>query len=239
MSGRPWTPSEDALMREQYGRTILHGLRRLLGRSARAVYQRAVFLNLHERRRLVSDSDRETIRRMHAEGCVDAQIAAELGWSRECVGVHRRKMGLPSHIWGESHRRKLAEATARQLQRAGLNSTSEIRREAFRAYARESGWPEGLRPRAVQILNLLASVGVPLSRRQIAEGIGLPWRGSRQSLKSGGKRGTYLADLCASGLVQLLPQAGRVTGRGKGRSCHLYCLSGEALAILARRAGRS
>jgi DNA-binding IclR family transcriptional regulator len=106
---------------------------------------------------------------------------------------------------------------------------------AYKAFAKESGWPDDLRPRAVQILNLLASHGMPLTRKQIAEKIGMPWKGSRKSLHSNDKEGSYLANLQARGLVIKLGKIAN-TNCGRGSGVSLYTLGPKALSILQQRA---
>jgi hypothetical protein len=63
----------------------------------------------------------------------------------------------------------------------------------------------------VQILDALAERG-PMTKAQIAEAIGMPWRGrpSRRILKSRDQEGSYLAHLVKRGLVI---QLGRVYGK--------------------------
>jgi hypothetical protein len=233
---QPWTDAQTHAVREKYGKVPATEIAREINRPVNQVYQMADRLGVMERRELVAEADRETIRRRNADGWVDSEIAAELGWTRECVCHHRRAMGLPSNALSERRRQAVREKTQQQLEHAGLPNLGAVRRKAYRDFARENGWPADLRPRAVQILNLLATVGVPLTRRQIADGIGMSWKGSRKSLRSNDPEGSYLAHLAARGLVAVLPRGHTVFGQGKGRSCHLYLLGPVALAMLEQRA---
>jgi hypothetical protein len=62
----------------------------------------------------------------------------------------------------------------------------------------------------------------PMTRRELADAIGMPWKGSRKSLVSNDPEGSYLAHLIARGLVVSL---GRIKkGKGRGHSCQVYSL---------------
>lgn len=96
---------------------------------------------------------------------------------------------------------------------------------AFRRYAASSGWPEDLAPREVHILEVL-SASDPMTRPEIARAIGMPWIGSRRSLKGNTPGGSYLASLMRRGLVASLGRV--VRGQGRGHSLHLYTLAIDA-----------
>ena len=111
---------------------------------------------------------------------------------------------------------------------AGLPNLAALRAAVFRDRARASGWPEDLRPRAVQILNALWDRG-PMTRTEIALAIGLRinYGGPheiRKILKSNDAEGSYLAHLLARGLLVDLGRVGTVVGQGRGRSVHVYSL---------------
>lgn len=234
---QPWTDSQRAIVRERYRRDGAAAVARTIGRTVRQVHQMAVTLGLSDHHPRVSAGDRATIRRLNAEGWSDAEIAAELGRDRHVVGRHRRRMGLADNAASERRRGRVREATAQQLEAAGIASLGELRAVAYRDFAASRGWPADLRPRAVMILHALAARG-PMTRRQIALAIGMPWKGSRKSLTSNDPEGSYLANLAARGLVVRLLRAAPVTGQGKGRSCDLYTLSVEAIAILETANGQ-
>jgi hypothetical protein len=62
-----------------------------------------------------------------------------------------------------------------------------------------------------------------MTRPQIAEAVGMPWKGSRASLRSNDPEGSYLAHLIARGLVVDLGRL--VKEGGQGRNRHLYSLA--------------
>lgn len=227
MSGpkRYWTPEEDAVLRERLGRETAASIAARLGRKARSVHNRTRQLGLAAPAPRLSAADRAEVRRLHALGWCDTEIGAALGHERHSIGRARARMGLAANAASDHRRRQVAARTRRQLDDLGVRSLGELRSVAFRAYALEHGWPAGLRPRAVQILELLHRDG-PKTRRQIAEALGMPWKGSRKSLVSNDPEGSYLAHLMARGLVVSLGRV--VRGRGKGRSCHLYSLALDA-----------
>jgi hypothetical protein len=143
------------------------------------------------------------------------------------VSHHRQALGLPSNATHPRRRARVAERTRRQVAEAGVASLAEVRVLAFRKFAVLSGWPGDLTPRQVLILEALDARG-PLTRPEIAEAIGMPWKGSRKSLVGNVPGGSYLAHLIRRGLVTNL---GRIVRQsGQGRSIHLY-----TLAIIAER----
>lgn len=165
------------------------------------------------------------IREKHSLGWPDAEIARvfQPKTSREWISEVRRSMGLPCNALSEYRINKIREKTKEQIEKAGVKSLANIRTLAFREYARRNGWPEDLRPRAVQILNVLYQRG-PMTRREIADAIGMPWKGSRKSLVSNDPEGSYLANLAKRGLVIVLHRARKIHGQGKGRSLNVYAL---------------
>ncbi len=160
-------------------------------------------------------------RARHAAGWSDSEIAAAFGADRHAVSGLRRRLGLPSNARSGRVRKKIADAMRQQCRREGVKNLAALRVKVFSQRARAAGWPEDLRPRAVQMLNLLWERG-PQTRRQIAEAISMPWRGSRKSLVSNDPEGSYLAHLMRRGLVVSLGRV--VKGAGRGRSVHLYSL---------------
>lgn len=223
MAGRPWTESELATVRAEYGTTPARELAARLGRSPRAVYQAADRMGLaHQHRTDVTLTWEAELRRLHALGHCDTDIAARLGCERHTASKHRRRLGLVGHARGERTRAKVRATTAEQCRRAGVANLGALRSLVFARRSAEAGWPAGLRPREVDILDALAIRG-PLTRREIAGAVGMRWLGSRKSLKCRGGRGSYLADLIAAGLVVSLGRV--VSGRGKGGSSQLYSLA--------------
>lgn len=229
---RPWTPGEDETLRRLHGVRPMREIARLTGRTLKQVWGRARRLGLPRlaAHLVVSPAFLDRVRELNARGLSDSDVAAELGCGRHTASGHRRRMGLPDNSRGPLWRERLrASGTL-------IGDGGATRRDAYRVFARRHGWPEHLPPRAVQVLDLLASVGLPLTRRQIAEAAGLRWVSSRKAFSCKGPGGSYLALLAAEGLVLRLKRAHRVTGRGKGRTCDLYCLGPAALEILAARA---
>ena len=176
------------------------------------------------------------IRERHAAGCPDTEIGKELGVDRRTVCDWRRSMGLPSvlktAIGDRRYREKVRRKTAEQIELHGVQSLAEVRVLAFRKFARDCGWPEDLRPRAVQILNVLWERG-GMTRRQIADAIGMPWKGSRKSLVSNDPEGSYLAHLQARGLVialyKKIPGGSQGKRKGSGGNVSLYMVSPAAV----------
>lgn len=98
-------------------------------------------------------------------------------------------------------------------------------------YVSQSGWPEHLSIRAVQILNCLAAVGVPLTWQELAVTIATPGmaRLCHNRRRNGGKASPGpLGQLLADQLILVLPN---YQNRRIG-----YALSPKALAILEDRA---
>lgn len=220
---RRWTEAERETLRCSYATVAASELAMRLDRSVSSVYQEALKLGLQKVQHVKTGlAFRAELRRLHALGFSDAEAAGELGCERHTVGDWRRRLGLCSNARSERVRAKVRATTARQVAEAGVASLGEIRALAFRQFAAESGWPEDLRPRAVQILDLLAIRG-PMTRREIAEAIGMPWKGSRKSLTSNDAEGSYLAHLMARGLVVSLGRV--VRGVGSGKSVQLYSLA--------------
>lgn len=232
---RRWSGRENAILRRDYGRLPTAEVAASLGRPVSQVHRRAFGLGLCFQRRVeVDEAFLARVRELNTQGYPDEEIAGVLGCNRRTVHRHRHALGLPDQSHSQRARQAIRERTARQLEAAGLPTIGHLRVRAYRDFASRHGWPEDLRPRSVQILDLLASTGVPLTRRQIADGLGMPWKGSRASLRSNDPEGSYLAHLTARGLVLRLPRV--VKGACKGGACDAYALGSAALAILRERA---
>jgi hypothetical protein len=223
---RRFSEADVAYVRAHAGEPV-RAIAAALGRTMSSVHQLRNRLGLSAKRPQHGDEFAAFIREKHAEGWSDAETAAAYGAAtgrainRRTVGIWRRKLGLPDNAFSERRIRKVREKTREQLAAAGLPSLAAVRVKAFRDYARRYGWPEDLRPRQVQILNSLMARG-PMTRPQIAEAIGMAWRGSRASLKGNDPEGSYLANLMKRGLVV---QLGRVVkGKGRGHSINLYAV---------------
>jgi hypothetical protein len=170
------------------------------------------------------------IREKHATGHSDTEIAA--AWSklhrgfrptdRHLVSERREKLKLGSNKFSERQRNLIAQKTRRQLRRAGLRSMADLRIRSHRDFAIRSGWPTDLLHRQVQMLNALWDRG-PMTRREIADAIGMPWKTPSNSLVCAQlPEGTYLANLITRGLVVNLGR--KVGGNGRGKNVCLYSL---------------
>lgn len=228
MSRRFWTDDERAMLVRLYPDHTAAECARILGRTIRFIYLRVELDGLVKQSRVTVDAAFEAeLRRLSAEGWPDREIAASLGCDAHTIHDRRRALGLPSNAFSPRVRARIAANTRRQCERLGISSLTQLRTYTWRQYARERGWPDDLRWRAVQILDVLDQHG-PMTRREIAAAIGMPWKGSRKSLVSNGRGGTYLASLIRRGLVVSLGRC--VQAGGRSQNVHLYSLS-----LLAQR----
>jgi hypothetical protein len=243
MSGRPWTRPELDLLRDNYREVAVEDLADTLRRSARAVWQRARIEGVAKQCPRFSEADKDWIRKLVAKGWCNRCIGRRVKHDRQNVRRWRRHLGLPAiTVRGMTNcpvcKERTRATTKEQCKRAGVKSLAEVRGLAFAKFARNNGWPENLRPREVQILNVLAARGVPMTRLEIAQGIGM--RTDREDrpghlavLTGNGPGGTYTASLMQQGLLLKLKRAASGFGQGKNRD--LYYLGPAALAILEAR----
>lgn len=183
----------------------------------------------------LTEAGQQRIRELVPLGWCNRCISREVDLGRKEIRRWRTKLGLPQYAGnGQSGCKNCSERTrARtklQLAKAGVKSLAEVRIKRFREYAAASGWPSDLRPRHVQILDALYVHG-PHTRRQLAERLGMPWKGSRKSLVSNDPEGSYLAHLQARGLVirttkrvPLTDGAKAKNGKRSGKNVYLYLL---------------
>jgi hypothetical protein len=223
MPQRIWTSSEIAFLRRHAKKQTSTWIAEQLGRTRSAVLQCRARQGLDTPQPSRRPGFDDAIRRGHAKGWSDSEIAAELGTVRENVRSRRRCLRLPANGWTEHQKQRTRERTIEQLRRAGLKSLAELRVKAFQDYARGHGWPADLPPRCVQILEVLGNAG-PQTREQLTAALRMKWHGSRTSLKGGcqHKGGSYLAILIRRGLVMQLKRA--VKRKGKGHNVSLYTL---------------
>jgi hypothetical protein len=221
---RPWTDTDRLVVREHFRKVPASQIARQLGRTPSGVFQCARNMGLSIPQRFKAPDMVAFIRARNAEGWSDAEIAAARGVDRHAVGHVRKSLGLPCNgKTSDRYRARVRAKTAEQLKAAGVPTLAALRCKVYRERSRAAGWPEDLRPRAVQMLSVLWERG-PQTRRQLAEAIGMPWLGSRKSLVSNDPGGSYLAYLIARGLVISLGRVGTVHGKGKGRSVQVYSL---------------
>ena len=227
---RFWTPAELKVLREHAKTMTSRQIAQLLGCSVHRVESarsKHGFLT-GKKPPALPPAFEAFLRHFHAMGWSDSEIAE--AWARtpvgrrinrRTVGDHRARLGLPNNALSAHRIDKIRRKTRAQLRAAGLDSLAALRRKVFRDRARAAGWPADLRPRAVQMLNALWDRG-PMTRLEIANAIGMPWKGSRKSLVSNDPEGSYLAHLIRRGLVIVLKRAFKVHGQGK--SCDVYSL---------------
>jgi hypothetical protein len=218
---RFWTEEERQYVRDHpadSARTIAA----VLNRSVQSIRCARNWIGCPTRKKVVygPELDRFVVEK-HGLGWSDAEIAVAWGCERHLVGERRKRLSLPSNALSDHFRERVRMKTREQLDRMGLPTLAALRCHVFRQRARAAGWPEDLRPRAVQILNLLWENG-PMTRRQIADATGMPWKGSRKSLVSNDPEGSYLAHLLNRGPVITLGRI--VKGIGRGHSTQLYSL---------------
>ena len=225
MKRRFWTASEDAKLRELFKTKPAREIAIELNRTIRSVYQHCDRLSLSIRRdKNLVQFRKSEIKRLIEEGLSDELTAKQLGMTRKGVSRHRIRMGMPANDRNERYRQSVREKTKEQLAKAGLNSLAEGRAREFEKFSENAGWP-GVSVRGAQIANLLYSRG-PMSRRQITEALGMPWKGSRKSLNNPMvPGGSYMAELQRAGIVVRLKRAVQVLGKGRGYTHDLYMIA--------------
>lgn len=234
MGGYAWTKREARILVKYYGRLPITDLASLLKtRTIRAIHQQAMMLGVAAKKNVVTKKDLRELKRLHRLGWTDSEVAKHLGHDRHTISDHRNKLGLAPNTFSDHRRRCVAEKTKEQLVKMGLKSMGEIRKQAFRRFAVENGWPPETPPRGVQLLNVLASAGKPLTIPDLCELIGCEWAGRRSALKYRGQGGTYLTYLTSLGLVA---SPGWAWYGGQGKRRKLYTLGPEAVRILQERA---
>ena len=233
-AARYWTEEEKAIVREWYGKIGCKQVAERLSAngvrfSVKQVYLMALKLGVtYQRRARVDAAWLARLCEMNAQGLPDTILAERLGCNRHTVTRHRQAMGLPSHARGEHLRQAIVRTTAETCRRHGVANLGQLKSKCFRDFARANGWPEECRPREVMILNELARLG-PMTRPQLAAAIGLRWTGSRNTfVNKHVPGGSYLAHLQRLGFVLNMGKA-RFTGRGKGTSLGVYCITMKAL----------
>ena len=181
---------------------------------------------------------RERIIELLAEGWSDGYIARLLGLNRRELSNYRRK-----HLKIEARPREeqLDRDSGRRGQDRSLGrSLGEHRATVYWSIGPDLGWPEGLRFRAVQMLELLLRHPDGLTRQQIRQQLDL----TEGQMKGNDPQGTYLANLIARELVtaaaRCIPTGRLVTRRngthptGAGQNVHLYFATPLAFETKAR-----
>jgi len=222
---RIWSDAEKQLLRRDYRRRPAAAIAADIGRPVDQVRAAAQRLGLTIPQRIGTPAFEAFLRERSAAGWSDTEIGAAWGGvCRHAVTGLRARLGLASNAYSPHVRAKIRQATREQCRREGVANLAELKAKRFRQAARRCGWPEDLRPRSVQILNALWDRG-PMTRRQIADAIGMRWKGSRASLSSNDPEGSYLAHLQARGLVVRLGRfAQSRSAAGRGSRCYVYSL---------------
>lgn len=116
--------------------------------------------------------DREKLKRLHAAGLTDREIAGRLGCHRDAVSKIRHGMGLP-HNWDAMKRRESAQMALRRWVRiSGMGSLSEIRWAGQRIAGMCGGYPPDLGSAECRVLMALLALGGSGTRREILERAG-------------------------------------------------------------------
>jgi hypothetical protein len=238
---RMYPPAHIAIIRAEYGHTPTAALAKRLGRTRTSIYQAAVRMGLNQRHPKLDKRPglAAALRARHGEGWSDAEIGREVGADRHHIGNLRRRLGLPPNIWTPHMRDQVRRKTAEQLAKAGVPSMAYLRVRAIAEYARTRGWPEGLKRRQVQILELLWKNG-PMTREDIGKTLKLRriartypsgtvgyWYPMHCNTPGHGADSSYMGDLLKRGLIINL---GRVVrnkpegSTGQGRNTCLYSL---------------
>jgi hypothetical protein len=242
---RRWTPAERKALRARYATDCPKAIAADLGKSVIGVYLQARKMGLHAcgYHSPIPAKTIARVKRLFAAGHPDRVIAIKAGIDRDQAKYLRTLHCSPrGHPDIEGKRLSVKH----QLKTLGLTSPTQLRTRAFQRFAAESGWPEDLRPREVQILNVLAAQGGAMSRMELAQAIGMRTdrigtNGAPVLLFSNGPSGSYSANLVRRGLLIRLVNFGPArtagkSGKGSARKCDLYTLGPAALALLQERA---
>lgn len=207
---RPWTEQERARLRLVWPDVVAKKkqARDLLpefpGKTVARLYQQAKRLGITGPHRIERPKNWKSIIRAKLKlGWADSEIAAVFKVDRRTITDWRHELGLKASGHSDHYRKRVAETTKQQLKKAGLRSLAELRGKAFEGFAEQHGWPRELRPRAVQIIELLM-IEQAMTRREICSRLDLRWANTRSNglhsnVKGGG--GSYLGNLMRAGLV--------------------------------------
>lgn len=238
----PWTPADDARLRDLYPTGTAAEAAAALGRTVSATLHRIDRLGLTKYPRWPAEVI-EQARRLNAEGCPDRVVAERMPdvfaagpAGRDQAKCLRQRYGWPFHRDLEGKRRALAG----QRRTLGVRHGGDLRALGYRRYAQRCGWPDDLPPRAVQVLNLLATGG-PQTAEQLHRAMGLKLKrnsvhggpvwlpcSARSALCHG--HGTYTGLLIAKGLVVGIRRGGGPGSRAARRP-DLYTLTPHAVSV--------
>lgn len=218
---RGWTKREDRYVQSHYGKRSAVAIAQTLHRSASSVRNRAQQAGIMRPQLKIKPEWEAELRRLNGDGVSDEDIAKQFGMERHRLSRWRRKLGLPCNAYNHRHADKIRALATSQCEANGVANLAELRSLVFRQRAAAAGWPDDMRVRQVEIMNLLYDRG-PMTRRQLVEAMGMRWLGSRKSLRCNDKGGSYLAVLMRRGLVVCLGRLNK--GKGKGVSHCVYAL---------------
>jgi len=225
-----------------YGKMPTAQIARVMGKSVGSVYRAAERFGLSEKNPHHGRNAKFVafVRDCHAKGWSDAETAAAWGCERHTAERARNRLGLPHNAYSEHRRRRVAEKTQQQLRKAGLPSIGHLRVEAFKKYARDHGWPEDLKPRQVQILELLWVNG-PMTRENIGQALGMKlkkrpdgryWYAMMCNNPQGQASTSYTGDLLRRGLIISLGRIVKNKPQGaRNMQGHNTCLYSLPLTI--------
>lgn len=221
--GRKYSHAELARLRKLWTDHSAKEIAVKLNRSVSSIFSAIDRYKLPRKGHRWPQETLDLVRRMNGRGLSDMEISREIkSLSRD--QVHHIRMRLKLTTPEEAKQRGYRRALDGQRKTLGIKSAGELRQVSFRRYAVKHGLPEDLRPRAVQMVYAMAQCGA-MTRRQIAEKIGMPWKGARKSLVSNDPEGTYLSNLMSRGIVFCLPRI--VQAGGQGQNISLYDLTLE------------
>jgi len=225
-----YTQQDIDYIREHYGQQHVRQIAKKLKRTTGAVHRIASKHGFTIQPRTDPTAEvLDLIRNLNAKQWSDTRISREIGCERHFVSRHRKAMGLPCQAKNpESVRR----AIDNQRKTLGVRTGGELRQYAYRQFAIESGWPDTMRPRQVQILNILARSGVPMTKKELADEMVI----TPKTFSNGNGRSSYMGELVRQGFVIRIRRGKQILGKGSGKSVDYYALGPVALETLIRRA---
>lgn len=172
LRGGRWSAEDDRILREMYGKATAQEIANRLKKTYSAVTQRARKLDLRGiTGKLGSRDFFVRIRELNGQGMSDNEIGRLLGQSRNTIRRYRMELGLPLRGYNDRSRARVSKARKDHLERRPEQSILVQRRDAAERYAVKSGWPKDTPRRQVAILNVLAAVGVPMTKSELIEAI--------------------------------------------------------------------
>lgn len=224
-ANRKMAPEKEARIIKLYGTMIIAEIAKEVGVNPRTVTEVVKRNKVDRLYRKFSDEDDAFIRDMNARGAADSEIAALMDRDKSTVIDRRKLLGLPSNRSSDRVRQRRIAAASKKLSEDPY--AFQYNRAERENYATQSGWPAGLSPVFVQILNILAASGVPLMSFEIASITGRT-RGGTTRLCSKLVLMGWAVTLPVERACQSKRQPYR---RGPG-----YTLSPQALSLLQEKA---